>query len=109
MREGDRYIDRNRLNFAPLSSDNNEMMTGLRFRFEGLSLLILIDPSCTYNQVPLAQHVYRPYYIGFRNQRRLHVIALSWNWVYQPAINGLIFDVRALAPGAQIEDQGRPG
>jgi SEC-C motif len=93
MREGDRDVYRDQINFSPLSSDNNERMTGLRFRFAGLSLLMLIDPSAIYNQMALAPHSYRPYYIGFVNRKRIHIIALSWSGLHLPANNGSIFEV----------------
>jgi hypothetical protein len=70
----------NNLDFASLSSDGSEEMVGLRFRFLGLSLLMLLSPTTAYDGEFLANHIHRPFYIGFRNRRRTHTIALTWPW-----------------------------
>jgi hypothetical protein len=78
MREKEASIYENKLDFSSLSSDGNEAMVGLRLRFLGLSLLMLIDPRISYDEAVLGSHIYRPHYIGFRNRRRTHVIVLTW-------------------------------
>jgi SEC-C motif len=75
-----RPFDPNTLEFTSLSSDNNETMVGLRFRFLGISLLILLDPSTVYTAAFLASYAYRPNYLFFRNRngQRTHAIGLTW-------------------------------
>jgi hypothetical protein len=75
-----RSFDPNTLDFTSLSSDNNEAMVGLQFRFLGLSLLVLLDPSTVYTEAFLASHTYRPNYLLFRNRnrQRTHAIVLTW-------------------------------
>jgi hypothetical protein len=87
-REGSEYP--NNLDFASLSSDGNEAMVGLRFRFLSLSLLMLISPTTRYDDTFLANHIYRPSYISFRNQLRTHTIALTWPW--KSPKNAAMFD-----------------
>jgi hypothetical protein len=90
MKEKETSAYPNRLDFSSLSSDSNERMVGLRLRFSGLSLLMLIDPLTDYDEAFLANHVYRPHYLGFRNRRRTHTIALTWP--RNSAINAVMFD-----------------
>jgi len=91
MDEKNRSFVRNTIDFMSLSSDNNEAMVGLRFRFLGLSLLILLDPSTVYAEEFLTSHVYRPNYLLFRdrNRRRTHSIALTWPRMSAP--NAVVF------------------
>jgi hypothetical protein len=69
---------RNSINFAPLSSDNNERMIGLRLTFMGLTLAILFDPRATYREQFVTTQAYRPNYLFFQNQLRKHTIVLTW-------------------------------
>lgn len=78
MKEEDRSVYRNWLDFRPLADDNGEKMVGLRLKFWGVCLLILIDPAIRYHETFLKGLVYRPNHISFRNQRRTHTIALTW-------------------------------
>jgi hypothetical protein len=86
-----RSFDPNTLDVTPLSSDNNEAMVGLRLRFSGLSLLMLIDPHTVYHEAFLASYVYRPNYLLFRNRnrQRTHAIALTWPRDVEP--NAVLF------------------
>jgi hypothetical protein len=78
MRRQDTSFVRNTLDVTSLSSDRNEEMVGLRFRFLGVSLLMLIDPATIYHDAFLVGLTNRPHYISFRNRRRTHTIALTW-------------------------------
>jgi hypothetical protein len=90
MKRQDTSLNPNTLDFTSLSDDNNERMVGLRFRFLGLNLLMLIDPTTVYYDAFLAGHIYRPHYIGFRNPRRTHTIALTWP--RNSVMNAVMFD-----------------
>jgi hypothetical protein len=90
MRGQDTSFAPNTLDLTSLSSDNNEAMVGLRFRFLGLSLLMLIDPLTVYTEAFLAGLIYRPHYIGFRNRLRTHTIALTWP--RRSVMNAVMFD-----------------
>jgi hypothetical protein len=81
---------RNVMNFAPLSSDNNERMVGLRVMFMGLTLAILFDPNTVYNETFVNTEAYRPSYLMFRNPKRTHTIALTWPG--KPSQNAVLFD-----------------
>jgi len=81
---------RKTMNFAPLSSDNNERMVGLRLGFMDMTLAILLDPNTVYNEAFVSANAYRPSYVIFRNRRRTHTMALTW----PPGVskNAVLFD-----------------